>query len=61
MNGEERTEAAAWTVLESAAELVAARSPRLSLDEASDRLGIDADRVRDRAAALRRIERRDEE
>ena len=44
---------ATWTVLESAAALVAARSPRYSLDEACDRLGIDADRVRERAGKLR--------
>ena len=45
-------EAAAWTVLESAAELVMQRSPRYSLDEVCARLGISPDRVRERAAQL---------
>jgi hypothetical protein len=40
-------------VLEDAVELVAARSPRLTLDEVCDRLGVDVDRVRERAAQLR--------
>lgn len=41
---------AALTVLDGAADLVAQRSPRHSLDETCARLGVDADVVRRRAA-----------
>jgi len=44
---------ATWTVLESAADLVMDRSPRYSLDDVCDRLGVDPDRVRERAGKLR--------
>ena len=41
---------AALTVLDAAADLVAERSPQHTLDEACERLGVDADVVRRRAA-----------
>ena len=43
-------DAAAWAVLEAAAELVARRSRWFSLDEVRDQLGIDAERIRSREA-----------
>jgi len=44
---------AAWSVLEDAADKVMDRSRRYSLDETCERLGVDPDRVRHRAAQLR--------
>ena len=49
-------DAAAWAVLEAAAELVARRSRWFSLDEVCEQLGVDADRLR---AAQRRGETRE--
>jgi hypothetical protein len=46
-------DAAAWEVLESAADMVMQRSRRFSLDEVCVELGIDPDRIRERAAQLR--------
>jgi hypothetical protein len=44
---------AAWTVLADAADLVAARSRRFTLDEVCVELGVDPDRIRERAARMR--------
>jgi hypothetical protein len=46
-------DAAAWAVLEAAAELVARRSRWFSLDEVCDQLGVDANRIRAQAATRR--------
>ena len=46
-------DAAAWAVLEAAAESVARRSRWFSMEEACEQLGVDADRVRARAAQRR--------
>ena len=43
----------AWSVLEDAADKVMDRSRRYSLDETCERLGVDPDRVRERAAQRR--------
>lgn len=43
---------AKWAVLEAAADLVAQRSPRHTLDEVCAKIGMDPDRVRNRAATL---------
>jgi len=51
---------AALTVLEDAAAKVLDRSRRFTLDAACDRLGVDVDRVRERAAQLREGEGRDD-
>ncbi|MGB5111112.1 MAG: hypothetical protein WBO08_05615 [Mycobacterium sp.] len=45
--------AAAWAVVEAAADLVASRDRRYSLDELCAKLGIDAERVRERADLMR--------
>lgn len=45
--------AAAWTVLEGAADKVMDRSRRYSLDEVCDRLNVDANGVRERAKQIR--------
>jgi len=47
-----RMREAALTALDAAADLVARRSPRHTLDEACERLGVDAGEVRRRAAQL---------
>ena len=52
-NGDPIRDAAVWEVLESAADKVMERSSRYTLDEVCDRLNVDADRVRERAAQLR--------
>lgn len=44
---------AAWTVLEEGAARVMDRSRRFSLDEVCVELGVDPDRIRERAAQLR--------
>lgn len=44
---------AAWVVVESAADLVAQRTRRYSLDELCVKVGVDAHRVRQRAEQLR--------
>lgn len=44
---------AAWAVMEAAAELAAQRSRRYSLDELCAKVGVDAGRVRERAARMR--------
>jgi hypothetical protein len=44
---------AAWTVLQDAAHKVLNRSRRYTLDEVSVELGVDPDRVRERAARTR--------
>lgn len=44
---------ATWAVVESAADLVAQRSRRYSLDELCAKVGVDAGRVRQRAEQLR--------
>lgn len=44
---------AAWAVVEAAADLASQRSRRYSLDELCAKVGVDADRVRERAAQLR--------
>jgi len=46
-------DAAAWAVLEAAAELASRRSRWFSLEEACEQLGVDADRVRAQAAQRR--------
>ncbi|SKG68268.1 Uncharacterised protein [Mycobacteroides abscessus subsp. bolletii] len=44
---------AAWAVLEAAAELTARRSRRHSLEELCTKIGVEVERVRERAAQLR--------
>jgi len=44
---------AAWAVVEAAAALVAQRSRKYSLEELCAKAGVDADRVRERAASMR--------
>lgn len=44
---------AAWAVLDAAASLALQRPTQYSLDEVCTKLGVDADRVRERAARLR--------
>jgi hypothetical protein len=46
-------DAAAWEVLESAANKVASRSRRYSLEQVCAQLGVDPDRVREREAQPR--------
>ena len=52
-NGDPIRDAAAWEVLESAADKVMQRSRRFTLDEVCDRLGVDPARIRERAVQLR--------
>lgn len=44
---------AAWAVVEAAADLAAQRSRRFSLDEVCIKVGVDVNRVRERAEQLR--------
>lgn len=44
---------AAWAVMEAAADLVSQRTRRYNLDEVCAKVGVDVDRVRERAGQLR--------
>jgi hypothetical protein len=44
---------ASWAVVEAAADLVAGRTRRFTLDEVCAKAGVSADRVRERAAQMR--------
>jgi len=44
---------AAWAIVEAAADLVAQRARRYTLDELCEKVGLDTDRVRERSARLR--------